>query len=241
MTIVLTAKGVDFSRDALGFVFPVMTGLEFLNYFGGSGDRTVRNLAPGKGVPTVTGSPVNAAAFATFRAGTDFLTTATLDQAEVTLIAVARAAPSSPATAYKYLIGNYNGGGAAQGSNMFLNAAADSAPTVLAARTGNTTANLVSPDSAASFAFYASRVGAAYTRIDDKTHGLTASAAGMGDRSAPSGVYYRVGSSGPNLGLTDGRADMAFAAIYSRCLTDTEIDTVYRRVKAYLATKSLSI
>lgn len=244
MGILQTVKGADFSASALGIVFPVTSNLEFINYFGDAATKTGRNLALGKGAPSVVGTPGIGAGYATFTNNTNYVQTALVDQAEVTHLCVARVNSGSPANAFKGMISNFAGTGVNTGSNLWFSNSASSPPQVQTSRNNGTTdasvtAALVSPDNAASFAFYAGRMGAAYNRIDDKTHGLSTAGAVTNPRSTPSTVAYRIGSV---LGVAGGGIiDIAFVAIFSRCLTDAEVDAVYQRVKSALATKSIAV
>ncbi|WP_437871163.1 hypothetical protein ACSD7O_19535 [Methylorubrum extorquens] len=231
----------DFSTNSIGFAAPVIDGLEYWNYFGESAAKTGRNLVVGKSAAAVLGAPVVSPNFVTFQSNAVAVQTGLLDRGEVTLLAVAR--PTTPSqTQFKYMLSSYNGSAAAQGSGLYFDNTAASKPGVLAARnngTSDVTATAALTTDSSAFAFYAGRIGAAYNRIDSKTAGIMAAGAIANPRSVPNGILYRVGAAPSVAG--GGQTDMAFAAIYSRCLTDAEIDAIYQRVKAYLSSKSSPI
>lgn len=242
MGVLLTVKNADFSTNAIAFSAPVADGLEYWNYFGDT-TKTGRNLVPGKSAGTVVGTPAMGSGFATFTNSSNYVVTGVTDQREVTLLSVARANTPSQNLS-KAMISTYNGGGGtAAGSSLFFGGGGGAQATVAAARnSGGTDAPVVTSitQDPNTFGFFTSRIGAAYHRIDDKTHNLSGSGSVANPRSAANGQLYRVGGfvSGFTAG---GLADIAFAAIYSRVLTDAEVDAIYQRVKTYLAGKGITI
>lgn len=245
MGVQLTVKGADFSISPIGFAAPVSSGLEFWNYFGGTAAKTVRNLAVGKAAPSVVGTPVISTGFATFASLANYLQTGVLDQAEVTLLAVSRA-PNLQANTFGDTITTRNGNGAAAGSGLRYNYAAvgSSKGIVTASRNSSGTdaelTGVLSTDPQNNWGFYAARIGAAYHRLDNRTTGQTISGSVANPRSTPNGLAYRIGSAYVNNSIA-APVDVAFAAIYSRCLTDAEITAIYAKVQSYLASLSITI
>jgi hypothetical protein len=243
MGALLTVKGTDFSGAAIAFSPPVSAGLEYWNYFGDP-TKTARNLALGKAAASIIGAPGAGANFATFTGLTNYVQTGLVDQTEVTLLAVAR--PITPAAAtYKHVIGNYNGtSGNQAGSSLLFNNVAQGGPGVYNARSDGTNSQnsiLFAPiGDYSGFGFIAGRMGATASRYDDKTRGLSANGTFSYPRAASNGQLYRIGSAVSAATGTQA-VDVAFAAIYSRVLSDVELDAIYQKVKTYLAGKSIAI
>ena len=243
MGVLLTVKNADFAANAIAFAAPVTEGLEFWNYYTDP-TKVGRNLVPGKAAPSIVGTPGAGANFVTLSNNVNYLVTGLTDQAEVTMLTVARVNAGAAAGSFKYMIGNYSSGGTAPlGSNLyFVNNSANTLATLCSRNNGTSdiavAATLTPANSGSTFAFYAARMGASYLRIDDKTRGLNASASTANPRSTPSGNPYRIGGAGTTTG-TGGVTDMAFAGLYSRTLTDAEIEAVYQRVKTFLSGKGI--
>lgn len=245
----LAIKGADFSAASIGFVAPVMAGLEFWNYLGDTLAKTARNLVVGKPGITAVGAPVINPGYVSLKGGSNFLQTGLVDQSEVTLLAVSRI-PNLADSTYAYVIGSFAGSGAQGGSSLLYSNSASTAakhkPQAYAARNASGTDAPVIAEvaeaNATAWGFHAVRIGAAYHRIDDKTRGLSGSGPITNPRSAPNGQFYRIGSSNAGTAsIVIGDVDVAFATGYSRCLTDAEVEANYQRVKAYLASKGITV
>lgn len=234
--------GADFSSVAIGFSPPVADGVQYWNYFGETAERAARNLVLGKPAPSVVGVPVNQSGYATFTSA-NHINTNVLDAAPaVTLLCAARF-PALPTNTFGYMVGNYGGGGFTQGSNLYIDSPTRR-PYGLSVRdnVGVVVQNLINfvPTDIATWSFYALRIGAGGSKINDLTRGLLASSATGFPKAAPTAQPFRVGHGGPGVG-TSGPSDIAFAAIYHRELSDAEVDKVLASVRSHLATKSITI
>lgn len=233
----LLLSGMDFTANPMGFAAPVPNKLEYWNYFGGAAAKTANNNVVGKSKGTVVGTPVVASNYVTFVGNTAYVVTGLVDQSEVTFLAVARPTAGDGAK-YRYLIGSFaSTAGANVGSNLYLDNQTIPRPTIAAARnnagTDANVANAVTGETDTSgFAFYAGRIGASLHRVDDKTRNLNSVGSVANPRSTPNGVPYRIGDDAGV--VSTGSVDFAWAAIYSRVLTDTELQTVYVNVQSYL-------
>jgi len=242
MGVLLTVKNADFSANAVAFVPPVVDGLEYWNYFGGTAANSVRNMVTGKTASSLVGSPTVGAGFIS-ASQTDCVRTAILDQAEVTLLAVGRGPANVNTSGWGMMISNYGSGGASQGSSVaFVGSGSfkGGVGTAVARVNGvdiNAAPDLPSADHSA-WTYAEARIGNAFLRVRDRTRN-TGSTVTPGSARVTSGTAYRVGA--PYGGVTTFGMDIAFAAIYSRVLTDAEVDSVYQRVKAYLSTKSIVV
>lgn len=238
MGLLQTVRGADFSGAAVSYVPGAARAAEYYNFFGAGRDPG-QNLIAGKAKGQVVGSPVLGNGFASFRGAVNFVRTGLLDQPAVTLLAVARA-PSLQASTFGFIVGNYNGTGAAAGSNMLISSGLRKME-AYGARDVDGTPRVVEKEvdtGITAWCFYAVRLGNAFHRIDDKTNGRSGIGPIAFGRSAPNGIPYLIGSSN---GGVQGLVDIALAGIHSAELTDAEIDAIYLRVKAYLATKSITV
>jgi hypothetical protein len=237
--------GGDLSAAAIGFIAPVMNGLEYWNFFGDAA-TTARNLVTGKPQGAVVGAPVLGAGFATFLHNSNFVQTGLVDQTEVTLLAVSRV-PNKTNTQFKYVIGNFASPSTKEGgSNLLYNSPANGGIGTYASRNNAgtnvaTSAYIGTTRDHSLWSFNVGRIGAGIQRAEDKTSGEVANAPTTYPRQAPAVGAYRIGSSISTSFSNLTTVDVAWAAIYSRVLTDAEIDAIYLKVKLYLATKGITV
>ena len=239
MGILITVKNANFSENAVGFLAPVPLGLEYWNYFGDKTERTGRNMAADKDKAAVTGEPVIGDGFCTFESAVHFVQTTISDQKTVTLLCVARSPFLDSRTAF--LIGNYSSndsGGV--GSNLFfqngtVHCAAERSKD--GAGSEPVFASFM-PPTLESWSFYVARISDTRQVVEDRTRSLKFAEAFDEPRVVVTKHSYRIGSGWSRL---QGPVDIALAAIYSRELADSEVETIYMRSKAYLATKKIRI
>lgn len=248
MGIAITAAGVDASENAIGFILPIdMTGLEYLNYFGGDATRTARNLADGGDPGIVVGSPTYDASDTLFTPGTNYVQTTVTETADKTIIAVVNPQADANGT----ICGNYRGNRVGDaGVLVFSNAmyyqsttGGDGKVTPLWQDGGwNETPGSASSSVAISIgnsmdvgSWYclAGRTASNVRKIFNKTTSQSATSGTTTTVDIASSTY-QVGSMPNSAGFTSP-PKIAFLCIFNRALTDSEIDTMYTTVKAYLA------
>ncbi len=235
----------DLSLIATEFIPVVASGLEYANFFGGSGVMA-RNLAAGKSAATVVGSPTQNTQFIRCSGGSAYIQTAALQTAEYTWIAVAKPVTDS-STATASVISNSSGNIFAKSSIDFLQSTLGDG--VLNARHATATdlgggsfgedsqsatgvANLTNPKA------YAARFDAArlkvFNRLTDAAVSSTTQSTALGvDPTKP----LRLGSSYQSIGQTD----IYCAFIWSRSLSDVEVAAMYTQIKAYYTARSITI
>lgn len=231
---------------------PITDGLEFWNYYGGDSDMR-RNLAPGKSAAIPVGDPsADGGDFFIRCEGTiDYIQTAVAASNEFTMIAVAKAV--TPDAGPCPLISNTGSanqvnGSATAGAAIYLNDAV----------TGNDLIRLTAQQ-AGNNSGTSTTVAASTSDFDISDSGvqmLTGRCTGAGDRIAkimgtsltattnsalPAMLAqpYRIGSQ-YNTGAK-GLVDIYAAIIYSRALSDSELDTIYSFVRAFYARRGLTI
>lgn len=259
MGIRIVVKDADFSQSAVGYIAPVQDGLEYLNFFGGSAPLG-RNLAMNKPAATVFGAPVVAQNSATFTQLVNFLQTSVADSGSKTIMAVGR---SPYPKGEGVLVSNYNStrAGAASttwASSLMFRANADPDPTEIAesfiasAWDGSTPASMDSGAAAlvnrplgeisclVGRASGGSALAATKTRrIDNKTANLTLSST-FASKVFDLAQAFRIGSG--YTGITPAApTEIFFAAIWSRDLTDEEVNAMYVAVKAYYAKRGIAV
>ena len=239
MGILITVKNANFSDNAVGFLPPVPSGLEYWNYFGDKSERTGRNMAADKDKAAVTGEPVIGEGFCTFESAVHFVQTNVSDQKTATLLCAARSPFLDSKTAF--LIGNYSSndpGGV--GSNLFfqngtVHCAAERSKDE---RGSEPVFASFMPPTLEPWSFYVARISDMRQVVEDRTRSLKFAEAFDAPRVVVTKLPYRIGSGWSRL---QGPVDVAFAAIYSRELHDSEVETIYVKSKAYLATKNIRI
>lgn len=263
MTSIVIKGGADFSANAVGFRAPVSSGLVGWLFIGGrDGDtsaqkiaRSTRNMAFNDYTAVVVGSPTISTGYATLTAA-NYIQTDIPETESFTLLAVMRNPDTLANAAHNPAIINTAGPNTlAEGRGIyFVMDSGTSAPpgrlrtyvSYGTAGSGTTTTGIVSPtDLASQFEFVyatADDAAGAYT-LGSRTEGVNGSGsftAGARLLNA-AGNPFRIGAA-YSTSVAAGSVDLAFAAIYDRSLSPTEIGTVYEFVQAYLDAKySLAI
>lgn len=253
MGTVMTIKDADFSGLASLSDIPVLGNLEAWHYLGGDVAQSVRNYAPGKADATIEApvgkTPVFLRNYAQFQASFGNLLTSVSETNEMTLIAVGRAGGTSwQGPSY---ISNYFGTAAPGDRGFSLEVDAQGAFASAHQILSGTISSVLARDGAATadqdqakltnWCFYAARVTTTYVYYDEKYGaGLKVPWALAAGASRQLGTRpYRIGARAS--GSRPNPAHMAFAAIYSRSISDLELNTIYQRVKAIMARRSIVI
>lgn len=231
--------GNDFSANPDFLVLPAGDGLEYCNLFNRSSPNHARNLAPGKPPASLIGAPVPTAdGRSVVFNGANHIRTALLDQDAFTMLAVGKRG-ALPTGVYAYLIGSYIGG---FGAGMLIDGGDPRqfvGPFVARRTASDTTAdNQGTAASSATFGCFATRASSAdRTIFDDKTRGnriVYGASSPILPRAISTEPYY-IGHSALNDPCVNGESNIAFAAIWSRVLSDPELDSVYKRVQLIMA------
>ena len=251
MSIDLVAKGLDFSDLDMGYNAAVQSGLQYLNFFGGSARRAARNLGDDTAVDVV-GSPVHGAVASLMTPNVNYVRTKTLQAPDTTLLICANLTDASALLMGTYYGPRVTGDGVnnARGLNLWTiqGTAGDGLVQIgcVAGATsgvsGAASANFDTPLLAqpVGWTFLSFSIGTAmhgYAR--NHTSGATREldSAQQLDRNT---VPFQIGSSPVAAGFA-ASTEIAFAAIYSRILTDVEKDAMYQSVKRYMAAKGIAV
>ncbi len=261
MATILTVTGADFSANSVGFIAPVADGLVGWWYLGGTEAETKRDRA-GIANATLGGSPTINAGYASFGgySSGQWLQTAVTETAAFTMLCVARSTEAAHSgTDLPMFVSNYGSdagnGGASIGASLYVASGTVPAGVVRLGGGENSNGTIqghisanISVAAATSWNFYAGRLESTSSditqalnarKVYDKTTAQTGTATSR-PRVPHSVNKMRIGAcfySG-----FSGSCDVAFAAFYSRALTDDEIETIYQAVKARMgAVNSITI
>lgn len=250
MTTILRVLGADFSANPIGFIPPVSSGLEGWWYLGDSMEKSLRNLAPGKPDATPFGAPGVQAGYLEMKGMTNYLRTSIAETASYTLLAVAASDETFAAAATQPTMISSQNNSTTSGARMFLGSGATAAPVArlssFASALNDSSVSAMYGDTldvsnASAFRFYATALDAGVARyMWDKTGATSKTTPITRTRTLNvGGRTYDIGSA--FLGGQTATQRMAFAAIYSRALTDAEVTTVYQAVKAFLTKRSITV
>lgn len=245
------------SQNADGFLTekyirpPISDGLEFWNYYGGASDPR-RNMVRGKPAGIVRGDPsADGGDFYIRCEGMiDYIQTAAAASEQFTLIAVAK--PVMPDAGNAPIISNTNSisqtGIVTTGAGIYFNDAVqgDNLMRLTAQQAGNNAgvntvvfANTAEFDASTSgVQMHTGRCEADGRRVA-KIMGTTLTGSTPSALPAMLGQPYRIGSQ-YNAG-SDGVVDIYAAIIYSRALSDAELNTVYDFVRTFYARRGITI
>ena len=232
--------GADFSDSADGYLLPVMDDLAYVNFFGSEAVFD-RNLAENGLTPTVIGTPTYSGEFMTADGDNYINTRVPQPTGDYTLISVARTTVDGNI----FLLGNYSLSGAAW---IYFNGSAAGTDLVRIdfGTTGdnggsNVIDTLAGPNvgTAGSAFFIAARYTAAtrHKELDVPRLGSALS------KTAP---YTHVVSAnrmliGADVGETGAAGGHAFAAIYTRRLTDDELEQTYQQIQSAMAAVGVTV
>jgi hypothetical protein len=256
MGIRFVVKNGDFAARAINYVPPVAAGLEYLNFFGGS-ENLARNLAPGKPPGLVIGAPAFTANSMTPTQMANYIQTAVPHTDEMTFMVVAKA-PGDDADSH--IISNYwspraGGVGTTIGASVMVRKVSPevdgqvrdvlvwshwdgiSSASVLYAPYIATPRPVSELKAMFGTISKVSRVG----NIINKTAGLAAQSSPIpAGKTTDLGGPFRIGSS--YLSVAGALpSEILFAAIWSRVLTEVEIDVMYEAVKGYYANRGITV
>ena len=255
MGLRFTVKGADFSEKAVNYVPPVGEGLEYLNFFGGA-DKLGRNLAPGKPSGQVVGSPAFTANSMTPLQMLNYIQTGVPHTDEMTFMVVAKG-PTDDVNSH--LISNFwssrvGGVGNTVGASVMTMPVAPSgdgigrealawsawdgvSSTSLQITTNMPPHPVAEMKAIAATISKANRVG----EIFNKTAGLSVKGAPLPDGTTTDlGGEFRIGSA--YLSVSGAQpSEILFVAIWSRVLSEAEIDVMYQAAKGYYAIRGVAI
>ncbi|MEC8035945.1 MAG: hypothetical protein VX205_13235 [Pseudomonadota bacterium] len=231
---------------------PVMDGLEFANFYGGNSDPE-RNLAPGKDRAIMRGDPTAQGGnfFIRCEGMVNWIDLPVEALAEFTLICVAKAV--LPDAGSVPLISNtgsasQSSGAAILGGAMYLNDAAAGnnllrLTVVQTANDGGAAASVVASTndfnaSTAGWQMFTGQCNAAGDRIA-RIMGSALTATTISDKPAMLAQPYRLG--GQYNANAKGKVDIAAALIYSRALSEEELDVLYAFVRRLYARRGITI
>lgn len=261
MGIRLVVKGADFSDEATGYISPVSEGLEYLNFFGLNAATMQRNLAPGKPLGVMIGSPTINANSAIFTNLVNYIQTSIADVSSKTLFVVARVptpkaesilmsnsrsqrptqATTSTATSMMFRGPSDPDAGevgellfAAQWDGVNDSSSVPGTITIPNRPVGSLSA-LVGRTNSGDGTLAATKI----RKLDNKTTGAKTSSSFSNAYFDLAGTF-RVGSSYTSFSGTVP-TEVLFAAFWSRELTDVEVETMYQAVKTHYAQRGISI
>lgn len=214
-----------------GFEIPVISGLAGAYLFGEGASMLGYNYAPGMADAVVVGTPVIGAGYASFGADA-YLQTAVAEAADMTIFSVARSSGSSGLAG---LVGNF---GTSLGIIMYLELT-NRLVIGNAQRTSDGGANL-GESNISKFQIYGFRAPAAAASLQ-KNYSRNASAVSSNatSRVISSVGPLRVGRS--YAGSPTQAHDQVLALIYSRALSDAEMDSVAAWARKYCASKGIVV
>lgn len=244
----ITSKSADFSKNPLGYVPAVPDGLEYVGFYGGGGARTSRNFARGKAPGVLYGSPVYSPASVTLTPKSNYIATSVPQSESMTVLLVIAPITETPRS---IIFGNADLAPASNGSFIMLPAVgaidgfADLRFTVAQRSDSGQSVN-INVDLPNSM-----RIGelcAVVARMDEVTRERLLMVPKTGERAVNVGSYpvdigttpMLIGSYYHNATFT-APVEFAAAAIYSRALSDGEIETLYRSVAGYYASLGISV
>jgi len=218
-----------------GFKIPVTTGLEGAYLFGDGAGQFSRNYAPGKPNATVIGSPSSGSGYGVFSEN-GYLDTGISETADMTIITVARDSTGfvDPVPGY---VGN-NFSIASGGVAIYIGS-----PTTLrgnAIKNGAVDYVNVSGDPAVFTAQCLRARSAAASSFTNMTSGSTASSANTtGTRTVDSSNKIWIGRLPAN--TFKGINDQVLTLIYSRAISDAELNQIATWLRSYCASKGISV
>lgn len=238
--------------SARAIVMPVMDGLEFANFYGGDSDPE-RNLAPGKDRAIMRGDPTALGGdfFIRCEGTINWIDLPVQALPEFTFICVAKAV--MPDAGSIPLISNtgsaaQTGGAAILGGSMYLNDAAAGNNLLRltvgqVANDGGSASNVVASTldfnaSTAGWLMFTGRCTPAGDRVA-KIMGTALTATTNSELDPMLAQPYRLGSQ--YNANAKGKVDIAAAMIFSRALSDAELDQEYAFTRRLLARRGITI
>ena len=256
MGLVLKASGSDFEANAVSYLPPVAEGLMYWGFLNDSVAKLGRNFAPG-GLPvSVVGSPEVSSAGAVLDVNR-YIQSEVRQTPSMTLIVVGN--PVLDGAEQGMFISNYTSarpgvlagissgvslycGGDDPGDGKFrLNANVSSFSGVSGAPSSIRQASLFGLDIARP-AFLAMTFDASekITRVFNLSTGDKAQTAAFTESVDIGVTPFRIGAS-PLTSYPNRAKHQHFAAIYNRKLSEAELALIYTRIKAYLATRGVTV
>ncbi len=250
MGVKLVVPGANFEGNGLGLIPPVGGNLEGWFLLNDSVSKACKNWAPGKMNAVSHGDVAVSSGFASFQSDSKWIDTFVAETHNMTVLLAARVT-SSPTTAANVavLLSNSNSpteypvGVSTGGTNIsafgtttmrYRDQRYDGASSV-ADNTDLTTFYAVN-----SWGFLSFRNSDTSKTAKNLTTGVSGGGAETNIQNPGTGKL-RLGSTWNVPSSNQGTCDIAFAAFFSRVLSDAEIVKCYDWAKAYLATKSVVV
>ncbi|TKD32606.1 hypothetical protein [Azotobacter chroococcum] len=220
-----------------GFKIPVIDGLEGCFLFGDGEEMIAKNYAPGKNNATVIGTPTAGSASAVFD-GDNYLQTDIAEEADMTLISVARDPTFSAGDEFGALIGN-NFAVANGGVALWLNN--NPAANANAIKGGASDSVAISLNTGV-FGLYSYRAkSGAPSTLHAMTTGQSATSASSGARTLDNARTLRIGRIGSESESYKGQNEQLLALIFSRALSDEEQAAIAAWARSYCTSKGITV
>lgn len=256
MGLILKASGADFEANAVSYIPPVADGLLYWGFLNDSVEKVGRNYAPGGSPVTVVGVPTVTNSGAVLDS-THHIQTQVQQTPSLTVIAVGN--PVVDGAEQGMFVSNYTsaraGGVAGTSFGVSLYCSGDDANagkfevranvssfTGVAGAASTLRQALLSNLDITKPAFLALTFDGAekVVRAYNLVTGVSAQAAAFAETIDVGIAPFKIG--GSPLGSYPNKAkNLHFAAIYNRKLSEAELTLIYTRIKAYLASRGVTV
>ncbi|HEY2605035.1 MAG TPA: hypothetical protein VGJ10_03320 [Paraburkholderia sp.] len=255
--ILKAPAGADFSGSAIGWDAGVNAGLAYANFYGATAAKNVRNLAVGGPTPKIVGAPTQNANSVVLLDAANYIDTGVSQTADLTALVVFKATADGGSS---MVLGNYksprlNDTVQSSGYSVYTVPGSNTTDNIVSVRLNASEYSGVAGDASAALTLEASgrepvgvfKAFAARCRSADKVR--TVFDLGVGDFVTVTGTQtidvaagtIRIGSSYGVAGPFPNTCEVAFAGIWNVALTDAQIQTVYARVKAVMASAGIAV
>lgn len=232
--IQLVVPGVAFENNNVGFIPPVADGLEYMNLFV-NGSNPTRNLAPGKPSAVSVGDPLISSNALISTVGLKYLQTSVPESSQQTYMVVA--APDIDFVGSQQLISNF---GNSRGFTLrFLSSVAGVYNNSLYSLTSGG-----AEESSRLQIFNGARIIVARRNFGVEQEMQDAGGAAENDLTGLTptlgDVDIRIGSSNTATAF-DNETPIYAAAIWSRAITDVEVQVMFEYLAKYCAAKGIAL
>ncbi|EOV0602778.1 hypothetical protein ACK6VP_02985 [Klebsiella pneumoniae] len=244
------ANNLDLSGQAMGYILPVSANAEYFNYFNNA-NALARNLVSGKPAAVKNGSPVFNGQSISVTGNANFINTLVTQTDEMTIITVGEPTAVSGNFVHWSTYGEAitNGGSGMTSQGYVRQSTATNNPTVSLSYSADawaTRSQLAYGVASGANTVKLRAIASVFSQsaLSSRLRDLTNAQA----QPQPFPAGSIIGKSGPIFlgshavaGVENSAGNLYAAAIYSRALTDTEINTVYASMKAYFASKGITV
>jgi hypothetical protein len=255
--ILKAPAGTDFSGTAIGWDAGVNAGLAYANFFGATAEKNARNLALGGPKPTIYGAPVQNASSVVLLDNVNYVDTGVLQTADMTVFAVFKALADGGSS---MVLGNYrstrvNDTVSSMGLSLYTIPGSNNSDNLTSPRLNVGEYSGVAGDPSVALQVEASgrepvgafKAFAGRCRSSDRVRtlfdlGVGDTVTGVGTQTIDIGSgTIRIGSSYGVVGPFPNTCEVAFAGVWNAALTDAQIEIVYARVKAVMASAGIAV